>query len=101
MIKILQKLGFIKNKQNRVFDFKPNPPPTEFQAFILRALKEMTVRELAELAQTSLPTVQRWASGQTAPVKSFEKHIINHCTPEVMRREDELYERLFGRKKHT
>lgn len=92
MKKLMEMLGYEP--------IKPYQRPSEFQSFILRALKEMTIRELATLAQTSLPTVQRWASGQTSPVKSFEKHIINHCTPEVMRREDELYERLFGGKKH-
>ena len=70
--------------------------PTEFQSLILQALKEMTVREVAVIAQTSLPTVQRWASGQSAPLKSFEKHIMNAIRPEMLRREDELWMRCFG-----
>ena len=72
---------------------------TEFQSFILRALKEMTVREVAEIAKTSLPTVQRWASGATAPVQSFQKHIMNAIEPEMLRREDVIYDKYFGGKK--
>ena len=81
----------------RFFGYEPiYKRPTEFQAFILQALKEMTVREVANIAKTSLPTVQRWASGQSAPVKSFEKHIMNAIRPEMLRREDELWMRCFG-----
>lgn len=77
-------------------NYIPSDSETEFQNFILRALKEMTIRELAVLAQTSLPTVQRWASGRTAPVQSFRKHIMKHIEPEMLRREDEIYDKYFG-----
>lgn len=87
----------------RLLGYEPiqSKQPTEFQAFILRALREMTIREVAVAAQTSLPTVQRWASGQSAPVDSFKKHIINHLMPEVTRREDEIYDKYFGGKKKS
>lgn len=74
---------------------------TEFQRFILRALKEMTIREVAELSKTSLPTVQRWASGQTVPVQSMRKHIIKSIEPEMLRREDEYYDKYFGGRQKT
>lgn len=50
--------------------FRPRPKvkhDTEFQDFILRALRYLTVTDIAVLCKTSLPTVERWAGGKTAP----------------------------------
>ena len=90
------------NKLFRLLGYEPihpKPRPTEFQLFILRALSDMTVREVAVIAKTSLPTVRRWASGQSKPVQSFEKHIMNSIEPEMLRREDEIFEKFHGGKK--
>lgn len=88
MKKLMRLLGYepIQNKQ-----------PTEFQLLILRALREMTIRELAVFSQTSLSTIQRWASGQTSPYPAMEKVYMKFLLPEVERREKELHERLFGK----
>lgn len=70
----------------------------EFQRFILRALKEMTVRELAILVKTSLPTIQRWASGQSYPHPYLHSSIIKIIEPEMLKREEAIHNMYFGGK---
>lgn len=70
--------------------FKPKKPDMPFQSFILRCLKDMTIREVAIIAKTSLPTVQSWASGQSHPHPFVIPHIIKALEPELSRREQSI-----------
>lgn len=39
----------------------------DFQNLILKALETSNALELAEKLKTSVPTIKRWASGETVP----------------------------------